>query len=153
MSNGKSPKTKCTLFLEPSILYSYNIIWRRGLTQVYRPRALQYTGWVTELNNVMALSNLPNFPTSDVDTNEFSCETRWEKWLSRLESLFVGLNTKDEAQKRALLLHYAGEKVSDIYETEKGDDNGTTYDGTKNVLDTYFALQRYTNGDFYIPVP
>ena len=75
----------------------------------------------------MALSNLPNFPTFDVDTDKSNCGTRWEKWVSRLENLFVGLNITEEAQKRALLLHYAGEKVLDIYEAEKGDDDGTTY--------------------------
>ena len=97
----------------------------------------------------MALSNLPNFPTFDVDTDKSNCGTRWEKWVSRLENLFVGLNITDEAQKRALLLNYAGEKVFDIYEAEKGDDDGTTYDETKNVLDTYFTPQKNIQMEIY----
>ena len=75
--------------------------------------------------------------------------TRWDKWMSRLENLFVGLNITDEKQKRALLLHYAGEKVFDIYEAEKGDDDGTTYDGAKDVLNTYFSPKKNKQMEIY----
>ena len=34
-------------------------------------------------------------------------------------------------------------------EAEKGDDDGTTYDGTKNVLDTYFAPQKNIQMEIY----
>ena len=79
----------------------------------------------------MAVSNLPNFPTFYVDTDKSNCGTRWEKWVSRLNNLFVGLNIPDEAKKKkkgSSTSLYAGEKVFDIYEAEKGDDDGTTYD-------------------------
>jgi hypothetical protein len=44
-------------------------------------------------------------------------------------------------QRRALLLHYAGEKVYDIYDVEKKD-SAATYDATKKVLGDYFAHKR-----------
>ena len=106
----------------------------------------------------MALSNLPNFPTFYVDTDKSNCGTRWEKWVSRLKNLFVGLNIPDEAppppppppkKKGSSTSLYAGEKVFDIYEAEKGDDDGTTYDGTKNVLHKYFAPKKNIQMEIY----
>ena len=40
-------------------------------------------------------------------------------------------------EKRALLLHYAGKRVYDIYDAEMGDSEAT-FDATKKVLDDYF---------------
>ena len=34
---------------------------------------------------------------------------------SRLENLFVALDIKDEARKKALMLHYGGEQLSDVF--------------------------------------
>jgi hypothetical protein len=49
----------------------------------------------------MALPNFPSFPV-----HENNAETRWRKWISRLENLFIGLDIKDKQRQRALLLHY-----------------------------------------------
>ena len=64
------------------------------------------------------MQNLTPFPPFDYEIDKLNAGPRWEKWIGRLENLFVGLNLKDkgEARKRALLLHYAGETVYDIYE-------------------------------------
>ena len=51
------------------------------------------------------------------------------------------MNLKDDARKRALLLHYVGETVHDIYAAEKAD-SPATYDETKKVLSTYFKPKR-----------
>ena len=92
--------------------------------------------------NIMAEGfNLPNFPAFDPDVDKNNAGARWEKWMGRLENLFVGLNIDDDGRKRALLLHYAGERVYDIYDTEKGDSDAT-YAGTKTVLKTYFDPKR-----------
>ena len=87
------------------------------------------------------LSNFPTFPAFDVDTDKANIGTRWEKWLARLENLFIAVNIKDAPQKRAMLLHYAGEKVYDIYDIEKRDSE-TTFEATKKVLDDYFSPQK-----------
>jgi hypothetical protein len=50
-----------------------------------------------------------------------------------LENLFIGLGIEDTDRKRALLLHYAGERVYDIYDAEKKDTEAT-FEATKNVL-------------------
>ena len=51
------------------------------------------------------------------------------------------MNLKDDTRKRALLLHYVGESVHDIYEAEKGN-SPATYDETKKVLSVYFEPKR-----------
>ena len=83
------------------------------------------------------MNSLPKFPTFDYDVDKTNAGPRWEKYVNRLENLFVGMNLKDDTRKRALLLHYVGESVHDIYEAEKGN-SPATYDETKKVLSVYF---------------
>jgi len=94
------------------------------------------------------MNTLPNFPSFDVDADKSNAGTRWEKWLGRLENLFVGMKIDDGDQKRALLLHYAGEKVYDIYDVEKKE-TLTTYDATKTVLNNYFAPKKNVQMEIY----
>ena len=94
------------------------------------------------------MNNIPNFPSFDPETDRCNAGTRWEKWLGRLENLFVGMKIADGNQKRALLLHYAGEKVFDIYDVEKRDSE-TTYDATKKVLCDYFAPKKNKQMEIY----
>ena len=60
-------------------------------------------------------ASLPNFPSFPVHEN--NAETRWRKWINRLENLFIGLDIKDKKRQRVLLLHYAGEDVNEIFDT------------------------------------
>ena len=53
----------------------------------------------------------------------------------------MDLEEDDDKHKRALLFHYAGERVYDIYDAEKGT-SGDTYNATKEVLSNYFAPKR-----------
>lgn len=94
------------------------------------------------------MNNLPNFPNFDVDTDKSNSGTRWEKWIGRLENLFVAMKIEDDAQQRALLLHYAGEKVYDIYDVEKKDTEHT-YDATKKVLQDYFSPKKNVQMEIY----
>ena len=87
------------------------------------------------------MNSLPKFPTFDYDVDKTNAGPRWKKYVNCLENLFVGMNLKDDTRKRALLLHYFGESVHDIYEAEKGN-SPATYDKTKKVLSVYFAPKR-----------
>ena len=87
------------------------------------------------------MKSLPKFPSLDYDADKTNAGPRWEKYVNHLENLFVGMNLKDDARKRAPLLHYVGETVRDIYEAEKAD-SPATYDETKKVLSTYFKPKR-----------
>ncbi|MCG8094404.1 MAG: DDE-type integrase/transposase/recombinase [Candidatus Thiodiazotropha endolucinida] len=73
---------------------------------------------------------------------------RWEKYLNKLENLFVGMNIDSRKRRKALLLHYSGDEVFDIYQTldNTGDENG--YEETKTALTDYFKPQ--VNEEFEI---
>ena len=83
-------------------------------------------------------SALPNFPAFNV--NDSAVDVRWRKWTNRFENLLIGMDIKDKKRQRALLLHYAGEEVNEIFETltNTGDD----YAGAKGKLDTYLPSKR-----------
>ncbi|XP_060570045.1 uncharacterized protein K02A2.6-like [Ruditapes philippinarum] len=94
------------------------------------------------------MNNLPHFPSFDLETDKTNSGARWEKWIGRLENLFKGMLVGDDDQKRALLLHYAGEKVYDIYDVEKKETE-ETYDATKKVLGDYFSPQKNIQIEIY----
>ena len=80
---------------------------------------------------------LPDFPAFDINCEPTSLGISWKKWSSRLENLFVALDIKDEARKKALLLHYGGEQLSDIFATLE-EEADVSYKLTKVKLDAYF---------------
>ncbi|XP_053381714.1 uncharacterized protein LOC128549223 [Mercenaria mercenaria] len=88
---------------------------------------------------------LPVF--SNFVVNELAVDSRWKKWCQRLENLLIGLDITNEKRKRALLLHYAGEEVNDIFDTlsETGDD----YKTALLKLTEYFAPKKCTEYEVY----
>ena len=54
----------------------------------------------------------------------------------------------DGNQKRALLLHYAGEKVYDIYDVEKRETEAT-FEATRTVLNDYVAPKKNVQMEIY----
>ena len=65
----------------------------------------------------MAVNNLhiPPFPKFYLD-DQNTISIRWEKYKKRFDNLSVALNIKDDKQKLALFLNYAGEELYDIYD-------------------------------------
>lgn len=63
--------------------------------------------------------SLPPYPSFDYVSDKANAGPRWNRWVERLESLFVGLKIDNDDRKRVLLLHYAGETVYDIYDAKK----------------------------------
>ena len=43
--------------------------------------------------------------------------TRWEKWVKRFDNFLVAKNVTITGQKKAMLLHYAGEEVFELSES------------------------------------
>ncbi len=68
------------------------------------------------------MSNLPPFLSFDI-TDQVSLGPSWEKWLNRFENFLTALNVTNDARKKALLLHDAGETVYDVYDTLQADDD------------------------------
>ncbi|KAK3092635.1 hypothetical protein FSP39_005203 [Pinctada imbricata] len=83
---------------------------------------------------------LPQFPQFDVHTDEGNVATRWKKWLDRYKNLVVALGITDKNRQKALLLHYAGIEVHDIFSTLQVNDNEEdVFKQTTDALNAYFA--------------
>lgn len=85
----------------------------------------------------MAGTNLPNFPGFPVHSDPNTVGSRWTKYIKRIENMFVGFSITDDKQQRALLLHFAGEEVADIFDTLP--DTGSDYKTASEKLTSYFA--------------
>ena len=91
-------------------------------------------------NMSAATFTLPQFPQFDPDTDQASISQRWTKWIKRFENLLTASNITTAERKRALLLHYAGERVYDIFETLT--ETGNDYDTAKANLTEHFTPRK-----------
>ena len=79
----------------------------------------------------------------DIDVS--SVGPRWQLWLTRLENYFNTLETEPaSAKKLAILLHCAGPRVLELYQTVKGSTVTETdaYEKAKIQLATLFNPKR-----------
>lgn len=60
---------------------------------------------------------LPTFPPFDPNADLGAPCVRFKKYISRFQNLIIATNITDPKRQKALLLHYAGEEVNDIFET------------------------------------
>ena len=93
---------------------------------------------------------LPNFAHFEVNA-DVDVAVRWRKWLNRFENMLTALTIDDPARMKALLLHYMGEDVYDIYETlhiPAPGDGQTVYTVVKTALTAHFCPA--TNAEFEI---
>lgn len=67
---------------------------------------------------------------------------RWEKWARRLDNLFVAANITSNKRKRALLLHYGGSDLYDIYETLPDTGGVEDYTALVTAISTYFKPKK-----------
>ncbi|CAB4023306.1 Hypothetical predicted protein [Paramuricea clavata] len=98
----------------------------------------------------MATSNLslPNFPHFDVHVDG-NVGPRWKKWLTRFERLLIATNITEAKQKRALLLHYAGPAVDEIFDTLSDTGEDKDYKKAVDALNAYFLPQVNSDIDAY----
>ena len=95
---------------------------------------------------------LPTFPEFDI-TETSTQAARWKKWLSRFQNLLVAMNVTDKKRQRALLLHYAGEAVNEIFDTlpdttaGEGDD---PLDKAVQALTNYFTPKQNREYEIYV---
>ena len=82
---------------------------------------------------------LPSFAPFSVHADGAVAQ-RWGKWISKLENLFVAMNISHKKRQRALLLHYAGDEVYDIFETLEG--TGDDFETAKDKLTRYFEPKK-----------
>ena len=73
----------------------------------------------------MAATSLPPFEKFNVHAEEHTAGTRWKKYLACFELLIQAMNLQDKpTRKKALLIHYAGEEVFDIFDTFSDEQKG-----------------------------
>ncbi|XP_068670524.1 uncharacterized protein [Montipora foliosa] len=87
----------------------------------------------------MAIS-LPNFSPFKVHLDG-NAGPRWKKWLVRFEILTIAIGITDDKQKRALLLHYGGPDVDEIFETLQDVGEDKDYNKAVEKLTAYFSPQ------------
>ena len=83
----------------------------------------------------MALGGIPSYPSFDVKGENLAIA--WKKWSDRLSLFFVGYNITDAAQKRALLLTFAGEGLCDLVDSMPDTKFTLTEADTAAGLDQY----------------
>ena len=98
----------------------------------------------------MAVSNLslPSFPSFDVHLDG-SVGPRWKKWLARFERLLIVTNITEAKHQRALLLHYAGPAVDEIFDTLPDTGEAKDYKKAIDALNAYFIPQVNTAFEEY----
>ncbi|XP_065302033.1 uncharacterized protein [Dermacentor albipictus] len=114
----------------------------------------------------MAHNMLPSFPFFDARaTDANNVGTEWLKWVKRFENFIVACGITDDARKTAILLHYVGEEVYDMYcalpdppaaaaastiSSTGGSSNATPlYTAARRKLDDYFAPRVNTTFEVY----
>ncbi|CAK1596120.1 unnamed protein product [Parnassius mnemosyne] len=92
----------------------------------------------------MFQSQVPAIEPFDCEGDPTSISFRWDKWKRALEIYFVATNTNAQITKRAMLLHFGGMALQDIYFNIPGahvtnPDATDVYDTAIKKLDEYFS--------------
>lgn len=61
------------------------------------------------------------------------------KWLRGFENYLIAMNIEEDVRKRALMLHYAGPQVYDIFDTFPDTGDAKDYKIAKDALSKYFS--------------
>ena len=86
--------------------------------------------------------NIPAIQPFYISENEASSlSQRWSKWRRGFEIYIIASAVTDNTQRKALLLHFAGEQVQELFGTFP-DHNKFTYDESLQVLNDYFEPKK-----------
>ena len=84
---------------------------------------------------------LPTFPSFDISADSGAPGPRWKQYIARFRNLVIALNITDKNRQKALLLHYGGDEVNDVFDTltitEAGEDE-SPIDKAIDALSAYF---------------
>ena len=96
---------------------------------------------------------LPNFPDFDTNTDPSTLGVLWKKWLARFCNLLLAIDVTDKKRQRALLLHYAGEGLNEIFDTlpdtTAGEDENP-FEKAVEALTTYFTPKKNREYEIYV---
>ncbi|KAK3726804.1 hypothetical protein QZH41_007214 [Actinostola sp. cb2023] len=80
-----------------------------------------------------------SFTSFNLDDDLGAPGPRWRKYVARFRNLLVALNIESKPRQRALLLHYVGEQVNDIFETLPNTDAGEDENPLDKAIDALTA--------------
>ena len=90
------------------------------------------------------LSGLPCISPFDCIGEPATLAQRWDKWKAQFELYVAALGVEDKVQKRALLLHLAGQGVHEIFKTYPNEVKGGTkeFDKAMTCLSNHFKVKK-----------
>ena len=94
--------------------------------------------------------NLPTFPEFDLHPRD-TVPVRFEKYVKRLD-MFTAMNITRASQKKAMLLHYAGEETCDVFETltfPEPPEGSDEYKTAVKALADHFGAQKCVDYHVY----
>ena len=94
------------------------------------------------------LLQAPPIPPFDIDDPN-NVGTRWDRWTKRFEVYIIATGIEDDAQKRALLLFYAGEAVQQLYNNLPNAEDATDYKATLQLLTDHFSPKKNRTFEIY----
>ena len=87
---------------------------------------------------------MPNLPSFDPHSDPTSLSTRWKKWVRRFEDAMIGFDITSGKRQRALLLHYGGEELEDIFDTLDNTGSADEIQPAIDALTEYFTPKKNT---------
>ncbi|XP_029178534.1 uncharacterized protein LOC114946247 [Nylanderia fulva] len=95
-----------------------------------------------------------NLPTFDPNTETGNVYQRWTRWLRAFKLFLVSKRIEDDERKKAMLLHYAGFDVQDIFyaipDAEVVVEGESQYTKAVQVLEEYFKPRMNTTYERHI---
>lgn len=82
-----------------------------------------------------------NFEQFIYSEQQTSAAIRWKKYTLRFKNMLKAYKIEDDDQKKALLLHHAGEEVFDIFST-LADHDTKNFDESIELLNNYFCPKK-----------
>ena len=101
------------------------------------------------------LTQFPTFPPFNVHEETFNVAARWKKWLTRFENMLEAMAIDNSKRKKAILLHYGGEDICEIFEglqldeTPSEGETNDVYKTLKDALSSYFMPQVIVDYEIY----
>ena len=87
---------------------------------------------------------MPNIAPFDPHSDPTSLSTRWNKWVRRFQDAMIGFDITSEKRQRALLLHFGGEELQDIFDTLDGTGSDEEIKLAIDALTAYFTSKKNT---------
>ena len=83
-----------------------------------------------------------HFTIFDAEGDQLTVNQRWHLWIERFENFLIVSSVSGANKKKAMLLHYAGESVFEMYKEMESYDPNDNYDDVKRKLNEHFEINK-----------